>query len=996
MGPHGADSHPSPGGRAGRRHRLLFPPFCLDPVNQQLWHGERAVPVRPKTFAVLAYLVEHAGELVTRADLLAAVWPATHGAEGLPKKSVYELRQLLEDDAGRPRLIETIPRRGWRFIARVALAPPAGRGPREAPAAGASRLLVGRDAELARLHGLLGRALGGERQFVFVTGEPGIGKTALVDAFWGELGAHGDLCRARGQCVEQHAAGEAYLPVLEALGRLGREPGGDALVRALRRWAPTWLLQLSALVDDEELETLQRRVLGAPRERMLREMAEALEALAAERPVLLWIEDAQWADYSSLDLLAYLARRPEPARLLVVATCRPADAGDHPLRALQQELKARGRCAELALRGLTDGEVAEYLTARLGPQAGASGEPRELARIIHRSTDGHPLFMVTMVDDLAARGVIAAIAGRWHVRGRLEDLAASMPDDLRQLIDQQVDRLAPAAQRLLEVASVAGAEFSTTAVAAGLGEPRERVEEACEALARRGHFLVARGTELLPDGTVAGRFAFAHALHQKALYERLGPARRVSLHRRVGEGLEAAHGGQAGEVAAELAAHFERGRDGRRAIHYLRRAAENAVQRGGTREAIDLLTRALWLVETWPDTAGRAEQEAALRVALAVPLMMTRGYTAPEVRETYERARALCRRIGETPLLFPVVVGLSRFYFGRSPIERKRTSAEELLRLAAASGDAGLTLVAHMMQGGSLFFQGEFAPALRHAEDGLALYDPARHRTLIFQYGDDPQVLCHCWAALALWYLGHPDQALERVREARRIALEFTYPFGVVFARFWTAFIHQLRGEPGPALAEAEALVGFARAHAIPQFEAMGAMVHGWAAAQEGRADEGLAEIRAGMDRLRAVGQELGRPYFCALLADVHRRRGETGEALAVVREALALTHATGEAMHQADLYRLQGDLLVAARGGSAEDAEASFKTALEIARRQGARSLELRAAVGLSRLWRRQGRAAQARQMLAETCGWFTEGHGTPNLREARAVLAELTGRSR
>jgi DNA-binding winged helix-turn-helix (wHTH) protein/predicted ATPase/type II secretory pathway predicted ATPase ExeA len=987
------------------RSILLFPPFRLDPDNEQLWQDDRLRPLRPKTFAVLRYLAERAGVLVTKEELLHAIWPGAHGAEGLPKKSVYELRKVLGDEAETPRFIETVPRRGWRFVAPV--------GPSHAPRRGGlaphpAPTLVGREAELAQLHGGLERALEGGRHVVFVTGEPGIGKTAVVQAFWTGLAGERGLCLARGQCVEHHGVGEAYLPVLEALGRLCRQPGGERVLGVLRQHAPSWLLQMPSLIDDAELETLRRKVLGALHDRMLREMAEALEALSAEHPLVLWLEDLQWSDYSTLDLIRYLAQRHGPARLLLIGTCRLAEviAGGHPLRAVKQELQGHGQCVELSLRGLTAAEVAQYLILRFGSAAQAAPQHRELARLIHQNTDGNPLFMVNMVDYLAARGAIGEVAGHWQVRVPLEKVAADVPDSLRQLIERQLDRLSPEEQRVLEVASVAGLEFSVIAVAAGLVEPRDRAEEWCEALARRGRFLAGRGAEPLRDGTAAGRYGFRHALYQKVLYDRLGAARRLQLHRRIGEGLEAAHGEQAGAIAAELAMHFEQGRAPGRAVQYLAQAAQNAVQRSANREAIDLLRRGLDLVRALPDPGQRAEQELALQVALAVPLMMTRGYTAPEVKAAYERARELCRQIGDTPHIFPVVVGLSRFYYGRSSIERKQSSAAELLRLARRERDPSLLLVAHMMQSGNLFFQGEFARAQTHAEEGLALYDPSVHRTLAFLYGDDPQILCHCWAALALWYRGYPDQALARVHLALRTAQDLGYPFGLVFARFWTAFLHQARGEPAGVEEHSEALIMLAESQGIPQFAAMGTILRGWVVTQLGRQAEGVDQIRQGIARLRAVGQELGRPYFSALLAEAYRQCGRPEEGLSVVNEALAVTQTTGECMHQAELYRLRGELLCrAGRGapdghrksapdagatGSAE-AEACVRTALEVAGRQGAKSLELRATVSLSRLWQRQGDAEKARRMLAQAHRWFAEGHDTQDLREAKALLAEL-----
>ncbi|MGE0680810.1 MAG: hypothetical protein AB7P69_07860 [Candidatus Binatia bacterium] len=295
--------------------------------------------------------------------------------------------------------------------------------------------------------------------------------------------------------------------------------------------------------------------------------------------------------------------------------------------------------------------------------------------------------------------------------------------------------------------------------------------------------------------------------------------------------------------------------------------------------------------------------------------MMTRGYTAPEVRGVYNRAWELCREMGETAQLFPVLVGLSRFYYGRNSSRRANELREQLLRLAHSGQDPSLLLVAHMNLGGNLFFQREFAQAHIHAEQGITLYDPLQHRTLIFLHGDDPEVTCRCWAALALWYLGYPDQALDKIYQALRIAQELAHPFGLAFALFWTAFLHQARGEVQRAQEQTEALMTLTQEHGIPQFSAMGAIVHSWALAEQGHEEEGITQLQRGIAGLRAARQELGRPYFLSLLAETYRKRGQVEEGMNVLTEALAITHNTGECMHQAELYRVKGELLLKSQG---------------------------------------------------------------------------------
>ena len=652
-----------------------FASFRLDPVSQQLWQGEELVPLRPKVFSILRHLVEHPGRLVTREELRTAAWPNTAVSKSVLRGTIRELRDILGDDASASRFVETIPHRGYRFVASVTTTRPARAEAREDRQGGdyADRpkdlILIGRDAELARLQQWLRRAMQGTRQVVFVSGEPGIGKTTLVDAFLASAADEGDVWTARGQCVEQYGSGEAYLPVLEALGEICRQPAGEQVVALLSRYAPTWLAQMPGLTADAELDTLQRRVQGTTRERMLRELAEALEALTATTTLVLVLEDLHWSDYSTLDLISLLAQRRGPARLLLLGTYRPADVivSGHPLKAIKQELRVHRQCEELTLGFLTYVEVGQYLAARFPRQH----LPPALGRSIHHSTEGNPLFMVNVVDYWISQGVLIETEGQWRLAGKVEDIAAGVPESLRQMIEKQLGRLTAEECRLLETASVAGIEFSTAAVASALVEKGERVEELCEGLAKTEQFLRARGTESLADGTLTGRYGFLHALYQQMLYDRVAPARKARLHHRIGEWAEAAYGRRISDIAAELAVHFERGQDYPRAIQYLSVAADNAMRRQAPHEAVVLLGRSLTLLKNLPDSPGRAEHELALLVAIGVPLLRTKGYAAKDVERTYARARELCGQIGESPQLLPALAGLFRFYFVRA-ISRRR------------------------------------------------------------------------------------------------------------------------------------------------------------------------------------------------------------------------------------------------------------------------------------------------------------------------------------
>ncbi|MGH9767360.1 MAG: ATP-binding protein, partial [Blastocatellia bacterium] len=473
---------------------------------------------------------------------------------------------------------------------------------------------------------------------------------------------------------------------------------------------------------------------------MLREMAETIEALTAKTPLVLALEDLYWSDYSTLDLISYLARRREPARLLLVGLYRPAEmiSSGHPLKAVQQELKMSRRCEELALEFLSEAAVGEYLAARF-PE---SRLPAKLAPLIHERTEGSPLFMVNVIDYLIDRGLIAQVGGKWEFKVETEKINLETPENVRQMIEKQIDRLGIEDQRVLEAASVAGAEFSAAAVAAALEEDVIEVEERCEEMARRRQFLQASRTGESPDG--AAQYRFIHALYQNTLYQRIPAARRSQLHRRIGERAEACMGERAGEIATELAMHFEQGRDFDRAVNYLQQAADNANRRFAHQEAVMLARRGLELLKNLPDTNARDRRELALQMALCVALPVTQGYGAAEVGKTYNRARELCERLGESLQLFRVLRGLRSYHLFRAEFKVSREICERLLSLARSNTDDVLLVQSHHALGVALIHLGEFAAAMKHCEQGLALYDPWQRNYHLSDHRFDPEAALRC------------------------------------------------------------------------------------------------------------------------------------------------------------------------------------------------------------------------------------------------------------
>ena len=959
-----------------QEHHLTFGPFRLETTPARLWRGEQAIPLRPRTGAVLQYLATHSGRLVTKTELLQHVWAGMHVTDTVLRVCIREIRAALADAVEAPQYLQTVGRQGYQWLV-------AGDG--AAVPLAAARPIVGRQAEVEALERWFARAATGERQLAFLSGEGGIGKTTVLDLWLPHLAARRAGWLGRGQCAEHYGAGEPYLPVLEALGQLGRGPAGPALLAVLRRCAPMWLVQLPGLVSDAELERVQRQVQGATQARMIRELAEALDVLTADRPLVLVLEDLHWSDSATVECLAYLAQRREPARLLVLGTYRPVETvlRAHPLRGLVQELCGRAQAVDLRLEFLPAADVAAYVAGRLGGPVAAP-----LAAVIYERTNGNALFMVNMVEYLVAQGEVVRHAGAWRLREGAEAQGVSIPDGLRQLLTRRIEALLPETRLVLEVASVVGREFAVAAVAAGLQCPVEDVEAQCEALATQHHFIDDTGVAVWPDGTRGGSYRFQHALYQQVLYEQIGTARRMQLHRRIGVCLEAGYGAQAGEIAAQLVIHFERGGEGERAVRYLQQAADNATRRNAHHEAVAALRKGLALLATLPDSPARAQHELTLLLILGQRLMAAKGYAVPEVGESYTRAHTLCQQVGEPRQRCQALQGLYRFHLIQAQLRLAGELSQQFFRLAPHQHDRTLVQEGYMDLGLIAFYRGDPVTARAHLEQSLRLCDTPQLSTLLFPHRYESGVRHGFYGTMVLWLLGYADQAQQWNQEALARAQQGEHTPSLASAQLFAAILSQHRRDVAATQAYAEAMMALATAQGFEHRVAQGRIMRGWALAMQGDAATGVAHIQQGLGAVQSTGQKLYHPYHLALLAEAYGQAGQPEVGLTCLAEALTLVEATEERWWEAEVYRLKGELLLRLPLPDIPQATACFHQALDVARNQQAKALELRAALSLSRLWQQQGQRDQARQLLTEVYSWFTEGFETPDLQEARMWL--------
>ncbi|MBV8452171.1 MAG: AAA family ATPase, partial [Deltaproteobacteria bacterium] len=931
---------------------------------------------------LLILLIERRGAAVTRIEIHNRVWGngAFIDADAAINTAIGKLREALSDDARAPRFIATIPRRGYRFIAEVETKEfvPDATGERVVRSSGPTPIMVGREAELARIAEWYSQALSGQRRIVLVAGEPGIGKSTFVSAFLDSIAKSSALIGC-GQCIEQYGTGEPYMPLLEALTRIAHSPGGQRVVELLRKLAPVWLAQIPALLSPAERERLQAEVRGVTPLRMLREIALALEAMSVEAPVVLSLEDLHWSDHSTLEVISTLARRSEAARLLIVGTFRPVEvlSTENPLRAIRAELQLHKRCEELLLPSLSEADVGAYVDRRFGARDGV--EYRHAAPLIYRRSEGNPLYMVNIVNYLVECGSLA------------DANIIETPRSVQQMIERNLERLDPVEQRLLEAASVAGREFSAAAIAAALDAPVAAVEERCSQLARREQFLDDCGAASWPDGTLAASFRFHHALYNEVLYARVAPGRREELHRHIAERLERGYGEGVSTIAAELAHHFQCANDRSKAIDYFLVAGDRAKSRAAYHEAVAQFTTALQLIDELPQSASRDEHELTVLIRLRGGLYALAGPGDARLPPVLDRAMSLCRKTGRNAELASLLrhLAVHHHYFG--DIARALTVGEEAVEIASRIGDPISLIWAEGIVGNARYFEGSFPMNQTRLENALR-----RHRRGAPDDSESTHLVLLVLSRV-LQMLGFRDQARRRSLES----LEARKKSGEVHFAEATTFgcdVHYYCGEVDEIARRVES-VWRLLAHMeseYPQLIGWSRMLEGWVTAERGQPADGLLLTRDGFEIIRASRQGIAMPLFECVMAAAEARAGQVDAALATLDSAFRNAEATQQHFHDSEIQRLRGEFLLMRSRVDQAEVERCFREAIVIARRQSAKSWELRASTSLTRLLDRTGRRREARSMLTAIYNWFTEGFDTRDLIEARTLLDELNAKLR
>jgi predicted ATPase/class 3 adenylate cyclase len=850
---------------------------------------------------------------------------------------------------------------------------------------------VGRQNELEQMQKALEHATAGHGQIVGVVGEPGVGKSRLFYEF--------KLLAQRGCLVLEtfsvsHSKAYPYLPLIDLLKNYFHiTPQNDerrrrekitgrvlTLDRSLEDTLPYLYFLLGITEPTSSLPQMDPQI---RRRRTLEALKRVLVRESLNQPLILIFEDLHWLDSETQAFLSVLSDSLATAPILLLVNYRPE---------YRQEWGSKTFYTQLRLDPLGQEDAHELLTALLGEDPALP----PLKQFILAKTEGNPFFMEEIVQALVEQGVLRRDGAGGRLRPGVSSLGqVPLPTDLRLpttvqgVLAARIDRLPAEEKELLQTLAVIGKEFSLSLLKQGAGQSEEELQRLLSHL-QAAEFIYEQPA--FPEI----EYTFKHALTQEVAYNSLLIERRKVLHERTAQAIEVIYHSRLEDHYEALAHHYTRSGNTRKAVESLQHTGQQAVQRSAHAEAISHLSTALELLSTLPDTLERAQQDLTLQVALALPLMVTKGFAAPEVGAVHTRALALCRQLGETPPLFRALWAARPFYLLRAELQTARELTERLLLLAQQAQDSALLLEAHLGLGSVLNPLGELVAARAHFEQALALYDPRQWRSLIARHGGDLGVGSLSLLANVLWLLGYPDQARQRSRAALTLAQEIAHPFSTATVWFTTTMFHQFLHEAPAVQQQAEAMLALCNEQGFSAPLAVAIVRRGWALAMQGQEEEGIPQIHQGLAATRASGAELFRPYHLALLAEAYGKTGQAEEGVTALAEALDLVDRTGERQCEAELYRLKGELTLQPSIQSLEsrvkEAEVCFHKAIDIARRQQAKSWELRAATSLARLWQQQGKKDEARQLLAEIYGWFTEGFETKDLQEAKALVEELT----
>jgi len=977
--------------------RLAFRDIEIDSDRFELVRAGEPVRLEPQAFEVLAHLIQHRDRVVTRDELMEAIWGTIYVSDAALATRIKEARRALGDDGATQWAIRTIHRRGYRFVVEIDEQDGAGVPQGAAPAASSTAVLtppsatmtppastsvdppnsgggapskqtapvapLGRTAEFERLLDIFESTRDNGARVVFITGEAGIGKSTLVGDFMRYVSRLDDVLVGRGQCIEGHGSGEAYLPFLDSIGQLASGPRGGVAVRALQLEAPTWLFHMPGLAEgaprfDESVLT---------RERMLRELTNALDHMGHEQRVVLSLEDLHWSDQSTIGALELLSRRDSSARILILGTARSGDpvSGTHPVHSLASELAARGYATTIELGPLDETSILALIKGRVTEEI----QP-DLVQAVTERAGGNPLFATSLIDHW--RGIDTETDG---------GVPAEVPESLRQLVSRQLEYVSGEQRQVMEAAAIAGDTLTPAVVAAISGLDLELVEDILDGCARKGQFLHRRGAFEWPNGDLEDEYQFIHSLFRETALSTIPLGRRARMHRAAGATLEERLGAEARSHIDEIANHFVLGGDAERAVPALIEAARRARSRSAQHEARAALNRAMTLLPRVSDEVQRIRLEIAAQTLVGAISIALEGWAAPSIQTAYERALDLLRQTDDQELIREILSGLATTHEFRGEYELSQQIISEQIALVPEGMPPPPE--SHELLACSLFHQGQLRRSFEEATTGLRIATSEASPTFHTAYGEHPTIACRGWRAQSSWFLGEVRQALEELRAAIDEAPD---ELSQLHAHTHAAMIAQYSDDTRSTRFHARRMFALARRLGFESHEVESGLLRAWAESRAGY-PAALPLMERAVDAYRASGLRMDLPWVLAIYADALLAHDRIDEAETALDEAFTVRDPGRGYVYESEMWRLRGR--IAELRGAPTEAANHYQRAADTARAHEASTPELRALTALLRARPGTMTADRARAILEAMGGDGLESDMTA-AREALQTLGK------
>jgi len=960
-------------------HLIELHPLRLDLRAGRMWKGERPVELRPKPWNLMLYMARRPGELLSKQELMDAIWPDTFVSESSLNQVVKDLRKALGDDARSPRFIETVHRRGFRLLApndRTALM---AAGEEVKPLAP----LFGRAAELEVLMNALDTARAGRAQMVFITGEAGIGKTSLVRQFLGRLSQESDLALGWGKCYDLHGESEAYLPILEGIDRLARGSQGEKVQRLLSQYAPSWHAQFPWMLNPEY--DIEPQLLASTPARMLREFCDFIEILAEQAPILLWLEDLHWSDAGTVDLLEAVARREMHSRLLLITSYRPVDAAvkDAPVARLKRSLEIHSLARELPLEFLEPQAIGQIVAHRLGSRE----TPGILRDLLYEQTSGNPLFVSTALNYLLAEDLLVRKDQQWELNAPIEEIRSRCPESLKHIVELQRSGVSSEEAAILDAASAAGAAFDTQAVAGALDMDPLHVEAVLDELADREQFLRRAGTANWPDGSTCRRYEFIHDVFRESIYQSLAPGQRQNFHQRIAVCMDAGFAEAEESVAAELALHAELVGDRQRAIRFLVLAAQKTQILKAPREALAYLERALIQLAATPPETARDRRELDIVLQVIPSLIGAEGFTSERLPGRIDQALALCDRLDDSENRIKVLITQASIISVPGDWHVLEVYNDKLTVASEAISDPKLLVHPIITSAYIAMAKARVVDARDRLQASIALLAEEDLREPARLFGHDPTVSAMSYLCFAEWLLGRPDQAQSIAQRCRLRAEAVGAAQSMASGLHVSMYTALFRGEIDQARHFQDALLQCLDRNELEYIYMRPLAARTCLLIMQGQPDEAVQVARDGIALAREKQALTYSSISLTALAEAQFEAGHIEDGLASIDEALAHADRVGERVWRPESLRIKGRLLSA--DGAVQAAEESFRAAVREAADHSLLALELRAINDLAFLLIKQERQPDAGPLLEGVLNRMAEGFTTSDYREAQSLLS-------